>query len=1064
VKTIEFLSYLNSLGIQVFANGERLRINAPQGVLTPDLRTELAERKKELLAFLCQANLTANATPSRILPVSRDEHLPLSFAQQRLWFLDQLEPGDSTYNLTAAYCLSGPLNVIVLEQSFNEIVRRHEVLRTTISDEEGQPEQVIAEELRLRLTIEDLQELPETKRETEARRQVEEEAQRPFNLAQGPLLRASLLRLRPEEHLLQLTMHHIVSDGWSMGVLFEELASLYEAYASGKRSSLAELPIQYADFAVWQREWLQGEVLARQLGYWKQQLEGAPQALELPTDRPRTAVQNHQGATQSISLTKNLTDALKALSRQEGVTLYMTLLAAFKVLLHRYAGQDDIVVGSPIANRNRPEIEGLIGFFVNTLVLRTDLAGNPTFRELMARVREVALGAYAHQDLPFEKLVEELHPERDPSRTPLFQVMFVLQNTPGPALELAHLNLSPVAMENRTAKFDLTLSMREQGDRLRGTLNYNTALFDGATMKRLVGHLQVLLESIAADPEQRLSEVSILTAAERRQLLVEWNNTWLDYPKDECVHELFEAQAERTPEAVAVVFEEQQLTYGQLNSRANQLGHYLRKRGVGPEVIVGLCVERSLEMVVGLLGILKAGGAYVPLDPGYPTERLAFMLADTQAPVLLTQQHLVASLPKENVNIICLDTNWTQISQESQKVVVSEVKPHHQAYVIFTSGSTGRPKGVQIEHKSLLNLVYWHQTEFNVTAADRATQIASVAFDASVWELWPYLTVGASIYCPDEETRLSPEQLQDWLVSHGITISFLPTPLAEQMLMLNWPTDITLRTLLTGGDKLRHYPPTDLPFELVNNYGPTENSVVTTSGEITPEKSLHLAPSIGRPITNVQLYILDMNLQPVPIGVPGELYIGGSSLARGYLNRPELTAEQFIANPLTEEAGARLYKTGDLVRYLPDGTIEFIGRVDHQVKIRGFRIELGEIETVLGQHPAVQKNVILAREDSTGSKRLAAYVVLSREPAPTISELRKFLKQKLPGYMIPSVFVILDTLPLSPNGKVDHQTLPLPDLTRPELEAAHVAPQNEVEQTIADIWARFVRYQTDRRP
>lgn len=1001
-----------------------------------------------------QAAQGLSAPPLR--PVPRDGDLPLSFGQQRLWFLDQLEPGSAAYNVPAAVRLKAQLNVAALEQSLNEVVRRHEVLRTTFATVEGQPVQIIAPSLTLTVPVIDLQALPEAERETEIQRLLTEEAQQPFDLARGPLLRPTLLQLSAEEYIVSLTMHHIVCDGWSAKVLVRELAVLYVASCAGQPSPLSALPVQYADFAHWQQQWLQGDALEAQLAYWKQRLAGAPPLLALPTDQPRPIVQTYRGATHSLALPKTLTEGLKALSRQEGVTLFMTLFATFQTLLHRYTGQEDIVVGTPIANRHRAETEGLVGFFVNTLALRTDLSGNPLFSELLKRVREECLEAYAHQDLPFEKLVEELQPERDLSRHPLFQVMFVLHNEIGQVIESPGLTLSPMIIDSGIAHFDLTLEMMDTEEGLKGRLVYNTDLFDTATIGRLLEHFQTLLESVVTQPKQRVSALPLLTEAERHQLLVEWNDTRTEYPSGLCIPQLFELQVEKTPDAVAVVFGDTQLTYEALNRRANQVAHYLQQLGVGPEVLVGICLERSLEMIVGLLGILKAGGAYVPLDPAYPQERLAFMLADAQAPMLLTRRPLVGKLPAHEAEVVCLDSAWESIAQESKGNLVSGATPENLAYVIYTSGSTGTPKGVAIRHAGLINLVTWHQRVYCVTPVDRATQLAAPAFDASVWEIWPYLTSGACLYIPDEETLALPSRLLAWLTAKAITICFLPTPLVEAVLEEQEPTGLALRVLLTGGDKLRRRPRQALPFCLANNYGPTEGTVVTTWATVATGTEDSATPPIGRPIANTRVYVLDRHLQPVPVGVPGELYIGGAGLARGYLNRPELTAESFIPNPFSEEPGTRLYKTGDLVRYLPDGNIEFLGRIDHQVKIRGFRIELQEIEVVLSQHAAVREAVTLTQEDVPGDKRLVAYVVPKQGQALTSSELRSFLKQKLPDYMVPSTFVVLDTLPLTPNGKVDRRALSVPDRTRPDLEKAFVAPRTRAEEMLTRIWAEVL--------
>ncbi|NEU76690.1 non-ribosomal peptide synthetase [Hassallia byssoidea VB512170] len=984
MKIVEFLSYLRSLDIQVFLEQEKLRCNAPEKTLTPELRAEIQQHKAEIIQFLKAANRTTNYTSTPLKPILRSGNLPLSFAQQRLWFLDQLTPNNPFYNVPAALHLKGSLNSIALEQTFNEIVQRHEALRTSFVMVQGQPVQRINPTLKISLPIIDLRQLPQAEREIQARQLTTQEAQRPFNLSTDSLLRVTLLQLDETEHILLLNMHHIVSDGWSIGVLIGEIAALYTAFSSGQPSFLPKLAIQYADFAQWQRELLQGEVLETQLAYWQKQLNGISM-LNLPTDT-RPAVQTYQGARQLLQLPKSLSEALETLSQQEEVTLFMTLLAAFKILLYRYTQQEDIAVGSAIANRNRSEIEPLIGFFVNSLVLRTDLSGNPTFRELLSRVKEVALGAYAHQDLPFEKLVEELHPERDLNQNPLFQVVFALQNAPMSALELPNLILSPLEFDTQTTRFDLEFHLweREPNNQLwvdsskgiSGFVIYRTDLFDEATITRMLGHFQILLEGIVANPEERIANLPLLSQIEQHQLLIEWNNTQVDYPPDRCIHQLFGNRAEQTPDSTALVFGDKQLSYKELNLRSNQLAHYLKKLGVQAEVLVGLCVERSFDMIIGMLGILKAGGAYVPLDPTYPHERCNLMFEDAQVPILLTHERWIEKLENHNSHVICLDKDWEIIAEEIEDNLPSQVTVGNLAYVIYTSGSTGKPKGVQIEHRGLLNLVFWHQKAFAVSHLDRVTQIAGVAFDACVWEILPYLSAGASIYFVDDEIRLNPEHLRDWLISKAITICFLPTPLAEKVLRLDFPNNAALRILLTGGDKLHQYPLADHIFQVVNNYGPTENTVVTTSGNVKNKDNI--TPTIGRPIDNTQVYILDKHLQLVPIGVPGELYISGDGLARGYLNLSDLTVEKFISHPFNHESKARLYKTGDLVRYQLDGKIEFLNREDEQVKIRGYRIELGEIEAVLSQHAAVQQTVVMTSEDA-GEKRLVAYVVLNSE-------------------------------------------------------------------------------------
>jgi amino acid adenylation domain-containing protein len=999
-----------------------------------------------------------------ILPRTQNENLPLSFAQQRLWFLDQLVPDAPIYNIPLAYRVMGRLNVGALDQSLGEIVRRHEALRTTFTAVDGQPIQVIAPEINLRLPVVDLQEIAETERDNEVQRLATQEAQQPFDLTIGPLLRVKLLRLDEAEHVLLLTMHHIVSDAWSLGVLMRELGVLYEAFSTGNPASVPELPIQYADFAIWQREWLSGEVLESQLAYWKQQLGGELPALELPTDRPRPPVQTYRGARQSFELSKDLTDALKALSRREGVTLFMTLLAAFKTLLYRYTGQEDVVVGSPIANRNRAEIEGLIGFFVNTLVLRSDLGGTPSFRELLGRVREVALGAYAHQDMPFERLVEQLQPERDMSYNPLFQMMFVLQNAPVPDWGFSGLALSPLEVDSKTAKFDLALSLTETEQILIGAFEYNTDLFDGATIARMVGHWRILLEAVVADPDKRIYELPILTEAEQHQLLMEWNDTEVDYPKDKCIHQLFEEQVERTPDHVAVVFEDEQLTYRELNARANQLAHYLQKLGVGSEVLVGICVERSLDLGVVILGTLKAGGACVLLDPTEPEQTLTFFLEDTQLPVLLTQKRLLEEkqFPKEiskhRLKIICVDTIWESLCQESSQTPFSEVTAENIAYITYTSGSTGKPKGVMTCHRALCSRQLSWQSTFKLTEADRLllnVYRSLILHYLLIGPLW----LGGRVIMARPDGHRDSAYLVELIAKQKITgICVVPSLLRVLLQQESLKNCNSLRKVFCGSEalpiELQEHFFSSLSVDLYNIYGLTETTF-STIWKCQRRSNKEFVP-IGCPTANAKVYILDSCLQPVPVGIPGELYIGGDGLARGYLNRPELTAERFIRNPFSEQPGIRLYKTGDLACRLADGSIKYLGRIDRQVKVRGFRIELEEVETVLAQHPAVQQTVVLAREVIPGDKRLVAYVVPKGAQIPTFNQLRSFLTEKLPNYMVPSFFMFLETLPLMSDGKPNYRALPAPSQARPEIEETFVAPRNAVEKVLSGIWSEVL--------
>jgi amino acid adenylation domain-containing protein len=997
-----------------------------------------------------------------VVPVARVQDLPLSFSQQRLWFLDQLKPNNPVYNIPWALRLTGMLNADVLHRSLNEIVRRHEVLRTRFASVEDRPVQVIAPDLRLDLPITDLSE--RTDADADAQRLVNVEAMRPFDLAQGPLVRASLLRLSEQEHVLVLNVHHIVSDRWSSGVLLRELTALYRAFVESKPSPLSELPIQYADYAAWQRNNLQGEHIERLISFWKERLAGAPPMLELPTDRPRPPVESFRGANSLRLFPKTLADKLKSLSRQHGTTLFMTVLAAFQVLLARYSGQEDIVVGSPIANRNRAEIENLIGFFVNTLVLRTDLSGNPTFRELLERVKEVSLEAYAHQDLPFEKLVEELQPERTLSHSPLFQVVFALQNTPVELPDLPGLKLGSMPTATGTAKTDLVLYMTEVRDGLLGRMEYNSDLFDEHTIASMLEHLEVLLDGVVADPEKAISDLPFLTSYERKKLLHDWNQTDAEFPSSLCFHQLLQQQVERTPEAVALEYCNEQLTYAELNSRANQLANRLRTMGVGPDAPVAICIERSPEMVVGLLGIVKAGGAYVPLDPTYPADRLAFMLGDTKAPVLLTQSKFIASLPTAEAKVLAIDTEWASIAAESTEAPKGDTRPENLVYIIYTSGSTGKPKGTMITHRGLVNYLTWATKNYRVSEGDGSLVHSPLGFDLTVTSLLAPLVVGQKAVLLAESEGIAGltdalNEAKDYSLVK-ITPAHLEV-LGQKLDSRTAPKQA--RCLVIGGEQLlantldfwrEHAPKT----RIINEYGPTETVVGCCVYEVAEGETLRPgAVPIGRPIANTQLYILDRHLNPVPIGVPGELYIGGAGVARGYLNRPELTAEKFIRDPFSKHANARLYKTGDLARYLPDGDLEYLGRTDDQIKLRGFRIELGEIEAVLAQHPAVREAAVIVREDQPGDKRLVAYVAAVVGQDPSTAEIRNFAAEKLPAHMVPAAIVKLPELPLTPNGKVDRRALPAPDQSRPELEESYVGPRTPIEEGVAGIWAQVLK-------
>jgi amino acid adenylation domain-containing protein len=1034
------------------------RIRTTFKIELPLRRLFAAATVAQLAQEIQQQQQQLELTVPPLLPTPRNAHLPLSFAQSRLWFLDQLKPNSAFYNIPAALRLQGQLQVTALQQSLREIIHRHSALRTNFITVDGQPVQIIHTETAWALSIVDGKDLPRGKQEIASQQLASSLAQQPFDLANEPLFRATLVVLSETEHILLMCTHHIVSDGWSMGVFVQELATLYNAYSQGQPSPLAPLVVQYADFAVWQRQWLAGEVLQTQLAYWQKQLADAPALLSLPTDRPRPPVQTFSGAHLTFGLSCELTLALTQLSQQQGVTLFMTLLAAFDVLLYRYTDTEDILVGSAIANRNRSEIEGLIGFFVNTLVMRTDVSGNPSFAELLARVRELAIDAYAHQDLPFEMLVEALQPERSLSHTPLFQVMFVLQNAPRTQIELTGLSVSSLPAQSATAKFDLTLVMENTADGLVGVWEYNTDLFDDSTIERMAGHFQTLLEGIVANSIGQISQLPLLSEVEQQQLLVEWNDTTVDYPTDKCIHQLFEEQVQRTPDAVAVVYENQQLTYYQLNCRANQLAHYLQSLGVGADVLVGICVERSLDMVVGLLGILKAGGAYVPLDPEYPQERLSFMLEDTQLSVILTQEKLVDKLPNRKADVICLDSNDI-INQQTKYNSTTSTKADNLAYVMYTSGSTGQPKGVAVHHRAVNRLVI-NTNYIDIKATDVIAQASNYAFDAATFEIWGALLHGARLVGVSKDLVLSPQDFAAFMRSQGISVLFLTTALFNQIAQEVPSAFNSLRHILFGGEAVdpkwvKEVLKNGVPQRLLHVYGPTENTTFSSWYLVqdVPEDATTIP--IGRAIANTQVYILDKNLQPVPVGVPGELHIGGAGLAQGYLNRPQLTAEKFIPNPFSSEPNSRLYKTGDKGRYLANGNIEYLGRIDNQVKIRGLRIELGEIEAVLSQHPSVHSVVVIARVDTRGDRHLVAYIVPQQHIALTISDLRQFLKTKLPNYMVPQAIVMLESLPLTPNGKVDSKALPAPNFQQ-ALSATYVAPQTELEQTIARVWQQVL--------
>ena len=979
---------------------------------------------------------------------------PMSFAQQRLWFLDQLEPGSTVYNTPFVLSLKGRLNSGALASSLSEIIRRHEVLRATFRLDKGAPVQVIQPAKALQIPIVNLTSLSAAEREERVQQFANEEAHTSFDLGNGPLVRARLLWLAADEHVLLLTTHHIVFDGWSRAILLRELATLYDAFCAGKSSPLPELPIQYTDFAVWQSNYVQGEVLQKQIAYWKEKLSGIPSSLELPTDRPRPAVSTFRGGAVSSRVPKVLAGALRSFSQQHGATPFMTLLAVYQILLSRYSGQEDIAVGSPIAGRNRKEIEELIGFFANTLVLRTDLAGNLTFREMLRRVRETALGAYAHQDIPFEKLVEELQPERSLSRNPLFQVLFAFRNVPVHALALTGLELRLLGVEQTTSKFDLGLFVNEAKDDLYLRWEYNSDLFERETIEQMSGHFSTLLQAAIENPDRNISELPILSESERHQLLVDWNNTARAYPRTQSLHQLFEAHAASKPEAIALTFRDHRMTYAELNSRANQLAHYLLKQGIGRGQRVGIYMERSPEMMVALLGVQKSGAAYVPLDPEYPADRIGLILQDAEVSITISQQTVAASLPQTASQLLHMDSDWGRIGAESTTNPGVNNHPEDLIYIIFTSGSTGRPKGVQVPHRAVVNLLTFMAKELAIGANDVFPALASIAFDMCIPELYLTLITGGRVALGDRQLGANGEELARWLGQVSATIVHA-TPTMWRLLLDAGFNGKGLKRVI-GAEAV----PQELCNRLLeadpclyNFYGPTETTVWSTMQKFqTPGEQV----TIGRPIANTRVYLLDKNGQLVPRGVPGEICIAGEGVTHGYLKQPGLSGAKFVRDPFVDDADAKMYRTGDMGKYLPDGRIEFLGRVDHQVKLRGFRIEVGEIENLLQQQDGVKAAVAAVREDFGNDRRLVAYVVPDEGVSLSRSDLRNALKQKLPDYMVPSTFVLLSELPLNHNGKVDRRALPAPGDGDQAQVAEYVAPRTATEQRLAAIWTEVL--------
>ena len=1016
----------------------------------------LPPEKRELFEMMLMEQ-GVDLSQIMIVPQKRDgKPFPLSYSQQRLWFLDQMEPGSPLYNIPSALRVHGRLDADALRRSFNEIIRRHEVLRTTFATENDQPVQIIADKLEIDVPVIPVEEDNPQKAEEAVHRLAVEEALQPFDLQKGPLLRVKLLRLKEDDHVMLVTMHHIVSDNWSTGLFVHEFLQLYPAFAAGKPSPLPDPAVQYADFAFWQRKWLSGKTLENQVSYWREKLAGLPPVLDLPTDRPRPAYQTYNGDYITFPIDGKLTEHLQELARKEDVTLFMILLAAFDILLAKYSGQEDIPVGTPVANRNRSETENMIGFFVNTLVLRADLSGNPSFTALLKQVKEATLGALAHQDVPFETLVEALQPERDMSHPPLFQVMFVLNNAPVAELELPGLRFELMEIENKTAKFEIILNITERKDGLSGKLEFNTDLYNRETMQRLIEHYLRLLEAAVKNPGAPLSELDILSE-EEKNVLLELARPPRIYNESLCIHNMFEQTAEKTPSAVALRVADEALTYETLNKQANQLAHYLLQNGLQSGQFVGVCAERSSGMLVSLLAVLKAGGIYLPLDPNYPADRLNYMLEDSGADFLITQEKFVSTISTDRRNVVLLDGHREKIEVGESTNPKMKLNGDDPAYIIYTSGSTGKPKGVIVQHQAIADHCADMRDYYALTADDNVLQFAALNFDASLEQILPPLITGATVVMREEEIW-PPADFHRKVEEYELTVINPPTAYWAQ-LAEEWAAhpervpNNRIRLVIVGGDRMRsdalekwrHTAMKEVP--LLNAYGPTETVITASTYEIPPDFDAPSLP-IGRQRANREFYVVDRHLKPVPLGIPGELLIGGSALARGYHNRPDLTGERFIANPFGK---GRVYRTGDLVKWNADGQLEFLGRVDQQVKIRGFRIELGEIESLLQSHKAVKEAVVAAKEDEEGEKKLVAYYVAAGDSAPTAQELRDFLKKELPDYMVPAIYMPLDTMPLSPAGKINRNALPEPESLRAQIQTEYVAPRTPSEEKLAEM-------------
>lgn len=1065
MKTSEFLSHLRSLDIRVTLEGGALKVKAPKGALTAELREQLGRHKEGILAALDGADLSvaggadAGASEERILPGDRSGAIPLSATQQRLWFLEQMEPGMVTYNMWATIEMRGALDLDALERGLSEIVRRHEVLRSTFTDVEGIPVQVIGPAVPLVMErIGNFEGREDDISDEQIRAMLWKRQEVPFNLETGPMVRPAIVRLTDERHVFFMTVHHIVCDGLSMGLFFRELSALYEAYTKGEESPLQDLGVQYADFSIWQQKYFEGPAFQRQREYWLDTLKGDLPLLEMPLDKTRPAIQTYNGGVERRWFSRRLSDALQELVNKEGATLFMVLLAAYKAFLARYTGQKDILVGTAVGNRNRGEVEDMIGFFVNTLVFRSDLSGDPSYREMIAKVRESFLGTMEHQDMPFERLVDELKLERNLSYSPIFQTLFVLDQDAGYSRKMGDIDLEPFILDYHQTRTDLVVNAYRGRDGVCFAMEYNSDLFEAETIRRMLGHFEVLLEAAVDHPDTKLSELPIQGATERKQLLAGWNDTATEFSQ-EPIHVQFEAQVDATPDAPALIYPgatEEVLSYRELDERANRLAQLLAGRGVQPDTLVGLCLDRSVDMLVAALAIQKAGCAYVPLDPGFPVDRLAYMVEDAEVAVIVTHTEQVGVLPDSGVTLVKLDEVESDLAAASTERLDLEVTGRARMYVIYTSGSTGRPKGVELEHRSVSNFLASMCKEPGFSAGEKLLAVTTLSFDISKLELFMPLLAGGTVIIAPKAVTADGEQLAGLLDKYRPEVC-QATPATWRMLMLTgWEGTPGLR-IFSGGEAL----PRDLADDLLecgeelwNLYGPTEATIWSTVCQVLPSER---AVTIGKPIANTQIYVLDEHKQPTPTGVPGELYIAGDGLARGYLERPELTAERFLPDPFVDVDGARMYWTGDLARWLPTGEIECLGRIDNQVKLRGFRIELGEIESVLVDGEGVHECAVIIREDTPGDQRLVAYYVPESGAEVDTKALREGAHDKLPAYMVPGTYVQLESLPLTPNAKVDRLALKRLKAEVKVQTAEYVAPRNELEGQVAAVWGEMLK-------